>query len=54
MKVSVELPVTTRDHHDLTEKLLKATLNSNKQQHISSLQRNIDDLMKFLFSVLVL
>ena len=32
MKVCTELPVTTRHHHDMTEKLLKATLNPNKQQ----------------------
>ena len=30
--VSFELPVATKHHRDMTEKLLKATLNSNKQQ----------------------
>ena len=31
-KVSTELPVATRHRRDMTEKLLKATLNPNKQQ----------------------
>ena len=29
--MSNELPVATRHHHDMTEKLLKATLNLKKQ-----------------------
>ena len=29
--MGIELPVATRHHHDMTEKLLKATLNQNKQ-----------------------
>ena len=32
MKVNTELPVVTRHRRDMTEKLLKATLNPNKQQ----------------------
>ena len=32
MKMSIELPVANRHRHDMTEKLLKATLNPNKQQ----------------------
>ena len=32
IKVSIELPVATRHGHDMTEKLLKVTLNPNKQQ----------------------
>ena len=28
-----ELPVATRHRRDMTEKLLQATLNPNKQQH---------------------
>ena len=32
VQVSIELPVTTRHRRDMTEKLLKATLNPNKQQ----------------------
>ena len=32
MNVSIELPVATRHRRDMTEKLLKATLNPNKQQ----------------------
>ena len=32
IKVSIELPVATRHRRDMTEKLLKATLNPNKQQ----------------------
>ena len=30
--MSIELPVATRHRRDMTEKLLKATLNPNKQQ----------------------
>ena len=30
--MSIELPVTTKHRRDMTEKLLKATLNPNKQQ----------------------
>ena len=33
LKVSLELPVATRHRRDMTEKLLKATLNLNKQQY---------------------
>ena len=32
IKVSIKLPVATRHRRDMTEKLLKATLNPNKQQ----------------------
>ena len=32
IKVSTELPVATRHHRNMTEKLLKATSNPNKQQ----------------------
>ena len=32
VKVSIELPVATRHHRYMTEKLLKATFNPNKQQ----------------------
>ena len=32
IKVSIELPVTTRHRRDMTEKLLKVTLNQNKQK----------------------
>ena len=32
IKVSIELPVATRHRRDMTENLLKATLNPNKQQ----------------------
>ena len=31
MKVSLELPIATRHRIDMTEKLVKATLNTNKQ-----------------------
>ena len=31
MKVSTELPVATRHRRDMTEKMLKATLNQNNQ-----------------------
>ena len=33
IKMSIELPVTTRHRRDMKEKLLKAMLNQNKQQH---------------------
>ena len=33
IKVSIKLPVAPRHRLDMTEKLLKATLNPNKQQH---------------------
>ena len=32
IKVSIELPVASRHCHDMTEKLLKATINRNKQE----------------------
>ena len=32
IKVSTELPVATRHRRNMTEKLLKATFNPNKQQ----------------------
>ena len=31
MKLSIEIPVAIRHRRDMTEKLLKATLNLNKQ-----------------------
>ena len=34
IKVTTELPVATRHYRDMTEKLLEAMLNPNKQQHI--------------------
>ena len=36
IKVSIELPVATRHRRDMTEKLLKATLNPNNQQQQQS------------------
>ena len=33
IKVSIELPVATRHRSDMTEKLLKATLNPNTHTH---------------------
>ena len=33
IKVSIELPVATRHRRDMTEKLLKATLNPNTHTH---------------------
>ena len=32
MKVSIELPIATRNRHDMAEKLLKVTSNLNKQE----------------------
>ena len=41
MKVSIELSVATRHRRDMTEKLLKATLNPNKQQQqLDSIGKN--------------
>ena len=34
IKVSIELPAATRHRRDMTEKLLKATLNPNTHTHI--------------------
>ena len=39
--MSIELPVATRHRCDMTEKLLKATLNPNKQQQHNSSQFHI-------------
>ena len=38
MKVSIELPVATRHRRDMTEKLLKATLNPNIHIHSKDAQ----------------
>ena len=35
IKLSIELPVATRHRRDMTEKLLKATLNPNSHTHSS-------------------
>ena len=40
MKVSTELPVATRHRRDMTEKLLKATLNPNTHTHTHSTNIN--------------
>ena len=39
IKVSMDLPVTTRHRRDMTEKLLKAMLNPNKQQQPPNTRR---------------
>ena len=46
MKVSIELPVATRHRRDMTEKLLKATLNSNKQQQHSFYPFSLDFILE--------
>ena len=38
IKMSIELPVATRHRRDITEKLLKAVLDPNKQQQQSICQ----------------
>ena len=38
MKVSIELPDATRQSRDMTEKLLKATLNPNTHSHINVIE----------------
>ena len=44
IKVIIELPVATRHRRDMTEKLLKVTLNPNKQRNkISRLQLGRDE-----------
>ena len=40
IKVSIELPVATRHRRDMTEKLLKATLNPNSHTHTQNLNLN--------------
>ena len=40
MKVNTELPVETRHRRDMTDQLLKATLNPNKQQTATRLLQN--------------
>ena len=40
IKVSIKLPVATRHYRDMTENLLKATLNPNKQQLLSEMTRS--------------
>ena len=54
IKVSIELPVATRHHCDMTEKLLKAALNPNKQQqqhkgcaHYNVHSRHTNQTMRF-------
>ena len=54
IKVSIELPVATRHRCDITEKLLKATLNPNKQQrehkgcaHYNVHSRHTNQTMRF-------
>ena len=41
IKVSIELPVATRYRHDMTEKLLKVTLNPNSHTHTHTQFSNI-------------
>ena len=43
INVSLELPVATRHHRDMTETLLKVTLNPTKQQQHNSLHVAIDN-----------
>ena len=46
IKVSTELPVASRHRRDITKKLLKATLNPNKQQQQQQQQhRSIEMLV---------
>ena len=48
--MSIELPVATRHRRDTTDKLLKATLNPNKQQQHSSQCNNLEELRSLLIS----
>ena len=50
IKVSIELPIATRHRRDMTEKLLKATLNPNSHTHthfstvlLKTLMLNMDE-----------
>ena len=45
IKVSIELPVATRHRHDMTEKLLKATLNPTKQQQQQFAQIYLSEIL---------
>ena len=53
IKVSIELPVATRHRHDVTEKLLKATLNPNKWRrhkgfsHYTGHSRHTNQMLRF-------
>ena len=54
IKVSTELPVATRYRRDMTEQLLKATLNPNKQKqqhkgcaHYTGHSRHINQTLRF-------
>ena len=46
VKVSTELPVVTSHRRDMTEKLLKATLNPNKQQ-----QQQVFEILESLYKL---
>ena len=48
IRVSIELPVSTRHHRDMTEKLWKAMLNPNKQQQCP----NVNCLKKIMYNTL--
>ena len=48
MKVSMELPVITRHRRDMTEKMLKVTLNPNKQQQQPSCKWSVKVKLAFL------
>ena len=60
IKVSTELPVATRHRRDMTEQLLKATLNPNKQQqqqhkgcaHYTGHSRHTNQTLRFYPHVL--
>ena len=46
IKVSIELPVATRRRRDMTEKLLKVTLNPNKQQQQTGCPSKTDQTVR--------
>ena len=49
IKVSIELPVATRHRHDMTEKLLKATLNPNTHTHThTQKKKSVQHVFKML------
>ena len=49
IKVSTELPVTSRHHRDMTEKLLKVTLNPKKTTTNKIIHRSINSITRRRF-----
>ena len=50
--MSIELPVTTRHRRDMTEKLLKATLNPNSHTHTHSINQHNQSTVETVTAIL--